>query len=767
LGHTAAAQFAPAAESGFIGKPDWGQHQARRNIMLEDQDRLPHSHFYRHEPARTPAKLILVVALGACLVIATTGRVRAADVTPGYDYWVTEPGGTYLDFIGEPLPSDFFGPGSDPFDGVIALHGEPLDPGTSGESSTIVERLTPASLPPPYPSSNFVEIQMTELQLVSTSPITVTFFGGVLLFHYEVTITLNPAYLSLGLMRIEAQSDGGGIYTNINMDVYPSIHFEPIDGGPMPITWLPDDPFDLTGSDLYAWQHDPYIVPPYPGQGPNFFPLEEMDLQLHWFGVVGRHGVTPPRQVTGCCFPDGSCATMDSLDCFASGGTPMGQPCGGSASCCLPDGGCIVADVVCCEFELGGTPMFGGGCANSIEACCDSFPPLGCKDEDAACCAIVDGGTAQGAGTFCEGDGDGTGIDDACEGPAECVPTPDGTACEPYECEAMLEFCEPHCINYDPDTGAQTIVDCECRPFDWCHPEPGTPPANPCTQPDNGTGTATLPPIGCDYLSPQEVHMIIEGLPPGTTIELDPIHMDFLCPGGQSLCSLPLPPGECEVPGGSLGGHGDCFESTLDLTVSGTGDLTGFNRHLAVPVFCEVHTGPRNPGDPVQSFAADMYRLEGELFGDPDFCTFRVTAGTDFGLPSPGQTTMTELGGGIYNIDSFFDITYQIDFEGCPGSSLDGFAGTTTATIRMETGGQPGNPTCVGDCDLGEVCEETQTLQPDGSIDYCCDCVPNVCEPLPDGSACTDVTCPVAGDVCQSQCMNYNPQTGETLVTLC
>ena len=41
--------------------------------------------------------------------------------------------------------------------------------------------------------------------------------------------------------------------------------------------------------------------------------------------------------------------------------------------------------------------------------------------------------------------------------------------------------------------------------------------AAPCTQPDNGTGTATLPPIGCEYMSPDEVFMIIDGLPPGTT----------------------------------------------------------------------------------------------------------------------------------------------------------------------------------------------------------------------------------------------------------
>ena len=74
-------------------------------------------------------------------------------------------------------------------------------------------------------------------------------------------------------------------------------------------------------------------------------------------------------------------------------------------------------------------------------------------------------------------------------------------------------------------------------------------------------------------------HEIIAGLPPGTTIELDPIHMDFINP--------------VVTPGGTLGGEIEMFDSTLDLTVSGTGSLEGFSRHLAVPIACEVHTGPR------------------------------------------------------------------------------------------------------------------------------------------------------------------------------
>jgi hypothetical protein len=208
--------------------------------------------------------------------------------------------------------------------------------------------------------------------------------------------------------------------------------------------------------------------------------------------------------------------------------------------------------------------------------------------------------------------------------------------------------------------------------------------AAPCIAPDSG-GTADLPALACGLETRDGPFLIENGLPAGTTIEIEIVELNLAC-SSPITCSVPLGAGICETAGGGLGGDLQCYTSALELTMTGTGSLLFFNRVIHVPVADETHSASRTPGDPVQNFATRYVHLQGEIFGDPDFCMLRIRAGSDFGLLSPGETSLTDLGNSTWNVDSFFDVAYEIEFIGCPGSALEGFGGVTQKVGKLRLG---------------------------------------------------------------------------------
>ncbi len=271
--------------------------------------------------------------------------------------------------------------------------------------------------------------------------------------------------------------------------------------------------------------------------------------------------------------------------------------------------------------------------------------------------------------------------------------------------------------------------------------------ADVCILPDNGSGTVNLPPAcSTGYISPEDFHLILDGLPPNTTIRVRLAHRQFTNIV-RTPCLAEDP--ECFFPGGQI----ETFNSQLFMNLTGTGSLGTFSHSILISnATCETQVGQRNPNEIVQEAPAEIVALSGNASTfDLNFTQFNVRAGRDFGLPSPGEvklalirngtcqggandgqlcasdancpdsvvngicvggannglacTSNTNCPGGAcfndglcvcpggcnpqYHVNSYFDVNYTIAYTGRAGRPTAGLSGLATGEIRMRTGAIP------------------------------------------------------------------------------
>ena len=247
---------------------------------------------------------LAALGLGLALVPAAA---RADDVLPGNDLFRTDPGTTFQDFSGTPIPADFFDPGSDPFTGIVQFKGQPLisSPHCPADDlsqvDTIVRRLAPASLPI-VPSSDTIPIEILQLQLVSVNPITVTYNGGVNPEPWILDVTLSTsAPQAQGSMTLRHLNPSGGTFDS-TLPVTPKFIFTRISDNAVRVL----DLGDFGGIIQFQAQNVPWehTVPPAGSCTSNFcvnpdqLTVEQAMLAAH--GVISICPVdpTPTRSST-------------------------------------------------------------------------------------------------------------------------------------------------------------------------------------------------------------------------------------------------------------------------------------------------------------------------------------------------------------------------------------------------------------------------------------------------------------------------------------
>lgn len=371
---------------------------------------------------------MLALSLGVLGLLTTTARVEADPLTisAGDDLLVTN-AGTLLGTI----HADFFGPGSDPFTDVL-LVGVPLSPGDFGDADTIVRRKDPLDFVDISAVALQVPIEIIALNLVNAVPIFVTFDGGQFPEEWNLRVCLTTGVSQPpSTMDITRTHENGGTFTSelhvtatliatkvtapFTVEEMPLVDeiLTPVDP---PFNWVADSPFGLVvAPGLQVVSQCDGTTKTLLGTSSNFkfgvrqldtdvdpatepIPCQVVEVSEEQSDNVKHNVSIPGFTDASCCIKSGpnkgQCQLFTAPD-------PPNDP-GFGASDCQDAGNDVI----------GGN---GSSCATKTGACC--LPDDTCvNNSNKCCCELLGGAFVIGPNGTCQGDSDGNGIDDLCDG---------------------------------------------------------------------------------------------------------------------------------------------------------------------------------------------------------------------------------------------------------------------------------------------------------------------------------------------------------------
>lgn len=175
-------------------------------------------------------KTITAASVMLLVCAALSGSVWAVpkEVEPGHDCWTTGHD-TEFPFSASPIPADFFGPGSDPFEGIVRFRGETIyaedagfNPFDLGACDTIVERTQAITLD--IGESGTIDAEVVALCLSGLDPITVTYDGGQYSEEWDLSVVLSSTPPPASTMDIYRDTEEGGRFFS-HLPVAPEFTF--------------------------------------------------------------------------------------------------------------------------------------------------------------------------------------------------------------------------------------------------------------------------------------------------------------------------------------------------------------------------------------------------------------------------------------------------------------------------------------------------------------------------------------------------------------
>ncbi len=197
--------------------------------------------------------------------------VLAGTVTVCYaPHYTTFDGRGSYDFGGippiPPIPAGFFSPGSDPFVGVVDF----------GSGDVITRGLEEMRFGNQLPSTATIPIELVELNLTSSEPITVM-YGGQNPELWDVNVTLSDQLPPDGSMTVTKTHCNGGTFTS-SLNVQPKFTFSKV-SNPTDIRILDSNPPSrIVTSQAFSWVvESPKDNPPSDANG--FYPASAVVMQ--------------------------------------------------------------------------------------------------------------------------------------------------------------------------------------------------------------------------------------------------------------------------------------------------------------------------------------------------------------------------------------------------------------------------------------------------------------------------------------------------------